>query len=49
MEIIIDILKESWDLLLDSAVYILFGLVISGLFRSFLNPDAVAHHLGTGR
>jgi uncharacterized membrane protein YraQ (UPF0718 family) len=49
MEIIIDIFKESWQLLLDSSIYILFGLVISGLFRAFLNPESVAHHLGTGR
>ncbi len=49
MEIIIDIFKESWNLLLDSSIYILFGLIISGLFRSFLNPESVAHHLGTGR
>lgn len=49
MELIVDIAKSSWDLLLDSAIYILFGLVISGLFRTFLNPEAVAHHLGSGR
>jgi uncharacterized membrane protein YraQ (UPF0718 family) len=49
MNIITDILKASWELLLESSIYILFGLIVSGLFRSLLNPQAVAHHLGTGR
>jgi uncharacterized membrane protein YraQ (UPF0718 family) len=49
MKIVVDIFKSSWDLLLDSSIYILFGLIISGIFRSFLNPASVAHHLGTGR
>jgi uncharacterized membrane protein YraQ (UPF0718 family) len=34
---------------LDAAVYILFGLLVSGLFRVFLNPNSIAHHLGSGR
>ena len=49
MKIILDILNASWNLLLDSAIYILFGLIISGLFRTFLNPESVARHLGKGR
>ena len=40
---------ESWHLLLDASVYILFGLLISGLLRVFLNPNSVARHLGQGR
>jgi len=40
---------ESWHLLLDASVYILFGLLISGLLRVFLNPSSVARHLGQGR
>jgi uncharacterized membrane protein YraQ (UPF0718 family) len=46
---IISILKETWHLLLDASVYILFGLLISGLLRAFLSPQAVARHLGRGR
>jgi uncharacterized membrane protein YraQ (UPF0718 family) len=42
-------LEKSWDLLLDSSVYVLFGLVISGLVRSWVNPQTVARHLGQGR
>jgi uncharacterized membrane protein YraQ (UPF0718 family) len=43
------VLEKSWDLLLDSSVYILFGLGISGLVRAWVNPQTVARHLGQGR
>jgi uncharacterized protein len=49
MLLIIAILKESLHLLLESSVYILFGLIISGLVRIFLSPSSVARHLGKGR
>jgi hypothetical protein len=35
MEFVIKVLSESCHLLLDAAVYILFGLLVSGLFRCF--------------
>jgi uncharacterized membrane protein YraQ (UPF0718 family) len=35
--------------LLDASVYILFGLLVSGLLRVFLNPNSVIRHLGQGR
>lgn len=44
-----NVLLASWDLLVDSSVYILFGLIIAGLLRVFLNPGSVARHLGHGR
>jgi uncharacterized membrane protein YraQ (UPF0718 family) len=46
---LVEVLKESWHLLLDASVYILFGLVVSGLLRVFLNPNSVVRHLGRGR
>jgi uncharacterized membrane protein YraQ (UPF0718 family) len=49
MYLLLEILAKSWDLLLDSSVYILFGLVISGLVRAWVNPQTVARHLGQGR
>jgi uncharacterized membrane protein YraQ (UPF0718 family) len=49
MNFIITIFAESWHLLLESSVYILFGLLVSGLLRVFLNPGIVAKHLGKGR
>jgi hypothetical protein len=49
MALLIDILNESRHLLLDAAVYIIFGLLVSGWFRVFLNPSSIARHLGRGR
>ena len=49
MNFIVDVLKASWHLMLDASVYILFGLLISGLLRVFLSPSSVARHLGSGR
>ncbi|MCU0563812.1 MAG: hypothetical protein MUE48_07710 [Desulfobacterales bacterium] len=49
MEFLIQVFTESRHLLLDSAIYILFGLAVSGLLRVFLNPSTIAHHLGRGR
>ena len=39
----------SWHLLLESSVYIIFGLLVSGLLRVFLSPNTVARQLGRGR
>ena len=49
MNFILGILNETWQLFLESSIYILFGLVISGLLRTFLNPSSVARHLGQGK
>ncbi|MCI5118241.1 MAG: permease [Candidatus Electrothrix sp. LOE1_4_5] len=44
-----DALQASWDLLNQSAVYMLFGLLIGGLLKEYLSPTYVANHLGSGR
>jgi uncharacterized membrane protein YraQ (UPF0718 family) len=49
MEFLVMVLSASRHLLLDAAVYILFGLMVSGLLRVFLNPNSIARHLGKGR
>jgi hypothetical protein len=49
MEFLIEVLSASRHLLLDAAVYILFGLLVSGMLRVFLNPNSIARHLGNGR
>ena len=49
MNIASGILAEAWGLLLESSPYIIFGLLVSGLLRVFLNPGAVSRHLGHGR
>jgi uncharacterized membrane protein YraQ (UPF0718 family) len=49
MNLLLDILLQSWNILLESSVFILFGLLVSGLLRVFLNPGSVSRHLGQGR
>lgn len=49
MNFILDFGRETWHLLLDASLFILFGILISGLLRVFLNPNAIARHLGRGR
>jgi uncharacterized membrane protein YraQ (UPF0718 family) len=49
MNIIVNIFVESWHLLLEASVYILFGMLVGGLLKVFLNPSFVADHLGKGK
>ena len=49
MNLVLNILLQSWNILLESSVFILFGLLVSGLLRVFLNPGVVSRHLGQGR
>ncbi|BBO93309.1 SO_0444 family Cu/Zn efflux transporter [Desulfosarcina ovata] len=49
MNLLLGVLLQSWNILLESSIFILFGLLVSGLLRVFLNPGAVATHLGEGR
>ncbi|MDY7030979.1 MAG: permease, partial [Thermodesulfobacteriota bacterium] len=49
MEFLSDIFLESWRLLQESSVYILFGILVAGIMKIFLSPETVAHHLGKGR
>jgi uncharacterized membrane protein YraQ (UPF0718 family) len=41
--------QESWQILMDSSVYILLGITVAGLLRVILNPNTVLNHLGHGR
>lgn len=43
------VLTESWDILLASAIYVLFGILVAGLLKMFLSPETVAKQLGRGR
>ena len=49
MNLVLDIILQSWHILLESSVFIIFGLIVSGLLRVFLNPGVVSRHLGQGR
>jgi hypothetical protein len=49
MNLIAQILAASWNLLQEASIYVLFGLLISGMLKVFLDPGMVARHLGQGR
>ena len=36
------VMRESWRFLLESSAYILFGLLVGGLLKSFLSTEFVA-------
>jgi uncharacterized membrane protein YraQ (UPF0718 family) len=47
--ILISLFSASWDVLLDAAPYVIFGIVVAGLLKMFLSTEYVARHLGEGR
>jgi uncharacterized membrane protein YraQ (UPF0718 family) len=49
LNLFIGIFRESWQLLLETSVYLIFGIIVGGLFRVFLSPASVMRHLGQGR
>lgn len=49
MNFILKVLIESWGLVQEASIYIIFGVIVSGLLRVFLRPEAVSRHLGNGR
>ncbi len=49
MSFLVSAAHESWNLLLESSPYVLFGLLVAGLLRVFLSPASVARHFGQGR
>jgi len=49
MDIVVSILLAAWHFLLEGGIYILFGILVAGLLKTFLNPTTVARHLGKGR
>jgi uncharacterized membrane protein YraQ (UPF0718 family) len=49
MNILLEIVTESWKLLQESSIYVLFGIFVAGLMRVFVRPEAVSRHLGKGK
>lgn len=45
----IHIIIESWNILLDSSIYIFFGFFIAGLLKAFLPENLISSHLGNGK
>ncbi len=49
MIIIYEILKESWSIYIDAAIYMLFGFFVAGVLHVFFKPDKIKQYLGTGK
>ena len=49
IDFFIKVSASTVDLLLDSSLYILGGLLFSGLLSLFLSPEAISKHLGKDR
>ena len=49
MNFIYEILKESWYLYLDVAIYMLFGFFVAGLLYVFFKAEKIKQYLGTGK
>lgn len=46
MDLLIKILLECWDILVESAPYVLFGFFAAGILKAYLPEKLVAKHLG---
>ncbi|KPJ51564.1 hypothetical protein AMJ39_09685 [candidate division TA06 bacterium DG_24] len=42
------ILVESYAVVYEAGIFILFGFLLAGIIHVFLRPDAITRHLGTG-
>jgi uncharacterized membrane protein YraQ (UPF0718 family) len=49
MSIIYEILKESWHIYLDVAIFMLFGFFVAGILYVFFKADQIKKYLGTGK
>ena len=49
MSLFSEIILESWRLLQDASIYVLFGILVGGMLRVFLRPGAVVKNLGRGK
>jgi uncharacterized membrane protein YraQ (UPF0718 family) len=46
MDIFVEILMESWHVLVESAPYVLLGFFVAGLLKAFVPDSFMARHLG---
>ena len=49
MTIVIEIGIEIWRILLDSAPYVVLGIVAAGFIRIYINQEQIARHLQRGK
>ncbi|RPH51522.1 MAG: permease [Desulfobacteraceae bacterium] len=49
MTAILNILTSSWNMYLDSSIYMLFGLFCAGLIYAYSKTDTIGRYLGKGK
>lgn len=49
MDTIVLIIAASAKIFIEAALYILFGFMVAGLIRVYMQPDSVAHYFYRGR
>ena len=49
IDILARIVFESWEVLLQSAPFMLFGFFIAGLLKAFVGPEFISKNLGSGK
>src|SRR5210317_1054964 len=49
MTVLVQIAQASWDLFVEAAPYLIFGVLVAGLMHLFLAPETIAKHLNSGR
>lgn len=49
MSILYEILKETWHIYLDVAIYMIFGFFVAGILYVFFKADKIKQYLGTGK
>jgi len=49
IEILSSIMHESWDVLLESAPFMLLGFFIAGLLKAYVGPEFISKNLGSGK
>lgn len=46
MEWLIDVVRASWEVLVEAGPYVLFGFFVAGLLKAFVSDSYMARHLG---
>jgi uncharacterized protein len=49
LNILYEILKESWLIYMDVAIYMLFGFFVAGILYIFFKADKIKKYLGRGK
>lgn len=49
IQMILSILSASWQVFYESAVYMLFGFFMAGIFYVFIKPETIGRYIGKGK